>query len=60
MNTIDHEFSAEEDASANSREDGEENFHRPFVRKVVCDFDFEGVEGVGGDGESGAVDGLHD
>lgn len=60
MNSIDHVFGAQEDACANSREDGEEYFHGPFVGEVVCNFDFEGVEGVGGGGESGAVEGLHD
>ena len=60
MGFIDHELSAEEDRSANQREDGEQHLHRPFVCKVVCDFDFEGVERVGGDLEGAVVDCLHD
>lgn len=60
MDSIDHELGAEEDHRAKSREDSEEHLHRPFVGEVVCNFDFEGVEGVGGDAEGGRVDCLHD
>ena len=59
MGFIDHELSAEEDRSANCREDGEKHLHRPFVCEVVCDFDLEGVERVRGNLEGG-VDCLHD
>lgn len=60
MDSIDHELSAEEDRSANSREDGEKHLHRPFICEIVCDFDLEGIERVRGDAESGSVDCLHD
>ncbi len=60
MNFVDYEFGAKEDGAANHCEEGQEHFHWPFICEVICDFNLERIEGVGGDMESGSVDCLHD
>lgn len=60
VNSIYQIPSTKEYGRANSREDGEKYLHRPFIGKIVCDFDFEGVERMVCDTDGSRIKGLYD
>lgn len=58
MEAIDGNQCADQDGSADGREEREEHLHGPFVREVAGDFDLDGIVWVIGDHEWGGRRGI--